>query len=143
MKIFAALGDDIGQGVVWLKKTGLPQRCVVKITNPTKKCIVFCEALQFETNFLKNYNQIPRLNITSPESSIVMSAWYRARLGGLETQADYPLEVTGADTYWGKLRACLAHPQIVVRVAAWLGLLSVALGGVGVVLGVISICTKV
>lgn len=139
MKIFAALENDVGQGYVWLKKAGLPPRCIVKITNPIAKRSVFCEALQFETNFLKKYNQSPRFSISSLDSSIVMSGWYRARLGGLETQKDYPLEITTGHTSWGKLRACLHHPQIVVRVAAWLGLLSVALGGLGVVLGVVSL----
>lgn len=142
MKIYAALEDAIGEGFVWLAKAELPARCVVKIANPICNRSVFCEALQIEKNFLTNYNRNPRLAITCPESSIVMSGWYRARLGGLETQQDYPLEITAANNCWGKLRACMHHPQIVVRVAAWLGLISVALGTIGVLLGIISIWSK-
>lgn len=139
MKIYASLDDHIGEGFVWLQKSGLPARCVVKITSSVTKRAVFCEALQFEENFLKRYNQPPRYTIKDPGSSIVMSGWYRIRLGGLQTQGEYALEVTEADSWCGKIRACLNHPQIVVRVAVWLGLVSVALGALGVVLGVISV----
>ena len=142
MKIYASLQDDLSEGFVWLKKPGLPARGVVKITSPETKKSIFCESLQFEGNFLHKYNQAPRHTITNQESSIVMSAWYRAGLGGLETQEEYPLEITGAHSCYGKIRACLDHPQLVARVAVWLALLSVALGAVGIVLGVISIWPK-
>ena len=142
MKIYAAPEDIIGEGFVWIVKADLPARSIVKITNPSCNRSVFCEALQIEKNFLASYNQNSRLTITCPASSIVMSAWYRARLGGLETQQDYLLEISAANNYWGKLLACMHHPQIVVRVAVWLGVISVALGVAGVFLGVISIWPK-
>jgi hypothetical protein len=115
----------------------------VKITNQGSKRSVFCEALQFERNFLAKYSgSPPRIAIDKPESAIVMSAWYRARLGDLETQHDYPLSVVSANSWYGKFRACADHPQTVVRVAVWLGVISVALGMSGVALGLISLCTK-
>jgi len=139
MKIYACLNDDISEGFVWLKRSGLASRSVVKITNPEVEQSVFCEALQLEDNFLREYNQSPRRKIESPDSSIVMSAWYRARLGNLETLRDYNLEIRAANGWWGKLRSCTQHPQIIIRVAVWLGVISVGLGVVGVVLGVVSI----
>jgi hypothetical protein len=141
-KIYASLDDHIGEGFVWLQKSDLLARCVVKITNPEMKRVVFCEALQFEENFLKRYNQPPRYTIQNPGSSIVMSGWYRSRLGGLQTQRAYDLEVVTADSWCSKIRACVHHPQIVVRVAVWLGLGSVALGAIGLILGVISVWPK-
>ena len=139
MKIYASLDDHIGEGFVWLQISGLPARCVVKIINSVTKQAVFCEALQFEENFLQRYNQPPRYTIEDPRSSIVMSGRYRTRLGALQTQREYALEVTEAESWYGKIRACVHHPQIVVRVAVWLGLISVALGAIGVILGVISV----
>jgi hypothetical protein len=136
MKVYAALKDDVGEGHVWLEWPGFPARCVVRITNGQKGPRVYCEALQFEKNFLAEYNQPPRFRIDTPASSIVMSYWYRARLGGLETQQEYPLDVKKTIPIWGSLRACMQHPEVVVRVAAWLGLLSVALGLLGVILAV-------
>ena len=142
MKIYASLMNDLAEGIVWLQRADLPPRCVVKITHPEAGVIVFCEALQIEKNFLDTYNRSPRFSIDEPRSAIVMSAWFRARLGGLETQKSYPLKIEAANNRYGKLRACFDHPQVVVRVAAWLGVISVALGAVGVLLGVLSVCPK-
>ncbi len=136
MKVYAALKDDINEGHVWLGEPGLPPRCVVAITNTQNGRTVYCESFQFEKNFLTEYNQSPRINIDVPASSIVMGYWYRARLGGLETQEVYPLDVKAAKPVWGNLRACMQHPQVIVRVAVWLGLLSVGLGLLGVILAV-------
>jgi len=139
MRLFAALHDDSHQGWIWLKDSQLPARCVVKITNPTNQKSVYCEALQIDTNFLGIYNQSPRLPITDPASSIVVSAWFRAKLGGLDTRSDVPLIVKPSECYWGKFKACTDHPQTVVRVASWLGVLGLLLGIVGVLLGVLSL----
>ena len=139
MKIYASLDDDVGEGFVWLKKQGLPSRGVVKISNLETSRSVFCEALQLEDNFLKQYNNSPRYAIHNPESSIVMNGWYRARLGDVQTQREYDLKIVAADSTWGKVRACMDHPQVVVRVAVWLGVLSVVLGIVGFFLGVVSL----
>lgn len=107
MRIFASVRDEISEGFVWLQDAGLSPRCVARITSPEKKT-VYCEALQLEANFLKHYNQPPRLTIGDPGSVIVMSGWYRRRLGGLETQKDYALEIVRADTLpdlWTRRRA--------------------------------------
>ena len=142
MRIFASLYEDIAQGFVWLQKPGLPPRCIVKIRNPATGRSVFCEALQFDKNFLNRYNKPPRYTIQRPEASLVMNWWYRARLGDLQTQHEYPLEISAANSWCGKLRACMHHPQILVRVGVWLGIISVAFGAIGVVLGVISVCAR-
>lgn len=138
-KIYACLDNDISDGFVWLKRASLTSRCIIKIKNLENGRSVFCEALQFDDNFLHHYSQSPRLKIDSPESSIIMSSWYRARLGDLETQRQYSLDIGVANGWWGKLRACMHHPQIIVRVAVWLGAISVALGVVGVVMSMSSV----
>jgi hypothetical protein len=139
MKVFASLRDDAHQGWVWLQKPDLPARSIVKITNPKSGRTVYCESLQIESNFLEEYNQKPRVPITDPSSSIVLNGWYRAFLGGIATQSEYDLSVKLANGPWGKFRACTHHPQAVVRVAAWLGLLSIVLGLISVFLGVTSL----
>jgi hypothetical protein len=139
IRIFASLYEDIAQGFVWLQKPGLPPRCIVKIKNLETGRSVFCEALQFDKNFLDRYNKCPRYTIKNPATSLVMNWWYRARLGDLQTQHEYPLEISAANSWCGKLLACFHHPQILVRVAAWLGIISVVLGAIGVVLGVVSV----
>jgi hypothetical protein len=141
MKLFVALHDDAHQGWVWLQDRHLPARSVVKITNPFNGQSVYCEALQIDTNFLEKYNQAPRFFITDPASSMVIGAWYRAKLGVVK-QSDKLLAVKARNCWFGSFRACADHPQIVVRVAAWLGVISLFLGVVGLVLGLWSIWPK-
>ena len=139
MRLYAAREDDAHQGWVWLHDSALSPRSVVKISNPQGSKAVYCEALQIDDNFLKQYNQLPRISIAQPSQALVIGAWYRAALGGLQPQTDVPLQVSACNSWWGKFRACIGHPQVVVRLASWLGVLGLALGVIGLVLGVISI----
>lgn len=142
MKIFAALREDTQQGWVWLQDSSLQARSIVKITNPTNGNVVYCEALQIDKNFLNTYNQSPRINIDKPHATLVINGWYRAALGGLSTQSEVSLSVKTSNFWWGKFKACTDHPQIIVRVAAWLGAIGLSLGVVGLVLGVMSVFPK-
>ncbi|TCV82718.1 hypothetical protein [Sulfurirhabdus autotrophica] len=139
MKLFATLREDSQQGWVWLMDSSLSPRSIVKIINPANGKIVYCEALQIDKNFLSAYNLSPRISINRPQSAIVIGSWYRAALGGLSTQEDVSLIVKPSNNWWGRFMACAHHPQTIVRVAAWLGLISVGLGLLGAVLGATSI----
>lgn len=121
MKLFAAREEDAHQGWVWLQNSTFPPRCVVKITNPANGCSVYCEALQIEGNFLAQYNQSPRYFIEEPRSSLVVGVWFRASLGGLQAQSEVPLQIKPCKSWWAHFKACTHHPQVVVRLAAWLG----------------------
>jgi hypothetical protein len=122
---------------VWLKDPQLPPRAVVRIKSQSTGKSVHCEALQIDENFIAEYNNSPRSFIRDSNDVIVLSQWYRARLGGIQPGEDHDLEVIHVGSAMGQLRACLGHPQQVVRLATWLGLLSVALGAVGVVLALL------
>ena len=76
--------DSIGEGRVWIGNAGLPERCIVKITNRENGRSVLCEALQFDKNHLGQYSESPHISIESPTSAIVVGYWYRARSGGLQ-----------------------------------------------------------
>ena len=140
MKLFAALREDMHQGWVWLQYPNLSARSIVKITNPTNEKSIYCEALQIDSNFRAIYNQSPRIIIDNPQTAIVINGWYRARLGGLLTQENIPLTIKPCDSVCGRIMACIHHPQTVVRVAAWLGLISIILGFIGLALGLMSLC---
>jgi len=139
-RVYVSLFEHMNDGFVWLKRPDLPPRCIVKITHSLAKESVFCEALQLEDNFLTEYNKPNerRLKINNPESSIVMSSWYRKRLGNLEPRREYSLRIDEANVWgWGKIRACNQHPQNVVRIATRLGIISVVFGIVGLLLGLL------
>lgn len=139
MRLYAAFHGDAHQGWVWLQDARFAPRCVIQITNPKSGKRVYCEALQIDNNFLEQYNQHPRVFITDPTSSLVIGGWLRAKLGGLQTRSDSTLVIKPCDSSWGKFRACIDHPQIVVRLATWLGVAGLVLGVFGTLLGVLSL----
>ena len=139
MRLFAALHEGAQQGWVWLQDPTLPARSLIRIKNPDNGKVVYCEALQIDENFLDTYNQKPRFTISTPKEALVISGWYRAALGGVSTQSDVHLSIKPCNSWWGKFKASTHHPQTVVRVAAWLGLISVILGLWSAVLGAASL----
>lgn len=121
-KIFASLHDELNAGWVWISSSDLPSRSIVKISNPEKGKKVYCEALQIDENFLKKYNDSNRFHIVDASPSLVINSWYRKRLGDFPTQSCPNLEIKPANKLWGKIWACLHHPQVIVRIATYLGL---------------------
>jgi hypothetical protein len=138
--IYASLHEEIDAGRVWLLHPTLTSRCVVSLHNKSKGKKVFCEALQIEENFTRQYNrEQTRHQLKHEGNPLVISAWYRKHLGAIPVQSEQEIEIEPADNHYGKLRACLQHPQIVVRIGTCLGLISVALGVLGLLLGGLSL----
>ncbi len=138
LKIYAAETADVNQGWVWLGGSDLPNRSIVRLSAGDTRKSVYCEVLSIDDNFLRAYNQPPRNQITEQRSALVAAQWYRERLG-VEPGTEAEIEVRPANCICGKIRACLDHPQVVVRLAVILALYSVALGLIGLVLGVIAL----
>lgn len=132
-KVLASLRDEMNQGWVWVTNSGLESRSVVKITNQKNKKSVFCECLEIEDNYIAAYNKPPRVSINKNEPIITINSWYRKKLGGIDTKTTHELEIRAANGWCGRLRANIGHPQVVVRMAVWLSLLSLGLG-------VLSVC---
>ena len=130
-RVLASLREDLNQGWVWLTNSGLGSRSVVKITNKKNEKSIYCECLEIDDNYLFVYNNRPREDIDATKPTITVSSWYRMKLGGIGTKTKHELEVRVANSWWGKIRANLQHPQVAVRVATWLGIISIALGVVG------------
>jgi len=143
LKVFASLHDDISDGWVWLPRKAVKGRKVVrgrttvKITNLDSGKKVFCEALLIEGNFVSIYNESPKRCRIDKDGSIVISWWYRNRLGISETQQEHEFHVDIANGPCGTIRALREHPQLVVRVSTWLAILSIILGILGLTLGIL------
>jgi len=135
-RVLAALRDEMNQGWIWVTNAGFEARSIVKITNQKNGKAVYCECLEIEENYKVAYNQSPRVQIDEATSTITINAWYRAKLGGIATKTNHELEIRSANTPWGKLRANFQHPQVVVRMATWLAIISVGLGVLGICLGI-------
>jgi hypothetical protein len=139
MKIFASLFEDAQQGWVWSNYCGLPPRSVVQITNASNGRSIWCESLVIDGNYLRRYNDGGRIHIESPSEAIVMNEWYRSKLGYRTQETVQAMTIAPANNLWGRFRACTDHPQVVVRVAAWLGFIGVVLGILGIALGILSL----
>jgi len=140
--IYAALREDINSGWIWVNVPKFKQRSVVCLNNPNTRKKVYCEVLQIDDNFLKSYNTKDggRLAIRGDSPTLILNEWYRKLLGDLPTKSEYELQISEVDNWLGMIFACVQHPQIIVRVAFWLAAISVALGVVGFIFGIISLC---
>lgn len=130
----ASLRSDLNEGWVWVSDQGYPPRSIVKIESLETKAFVYCEALNIDKNFLAEYNQKSRLCIRENVATIVISDWYRKKLGDIQKKP-HNLKISLSNGYYGKFMACMQHPQIVVRLATSLALISVILGMLGLILG--------
>lgn len=127
-KVLASLREDMNQGWIWVTNSGLESRSVIKVTNKKNNKSIFCECLEIEDNYISVYNNQPRINIDKNEPTITINSWYRKQLGGINTKTFHELEIRAANGWYGKLRANVGHPQVIVRMAVWLSLLSFGLG---------------
>jgi hypothetical protein len=131
LRVFASLAEDINNGWIWVSKSVVENRSVVKIkdieTDSGKS--VFCEAIPIDESFISRYNNSELTHkIKDEEASIFINGWYRKKLGIGETQQEQNFQITVADNCWGHIRASLHHPQNVVRLAVTLAIISVFLG---------------
>jgi hypothetical protein len=138
-QVFAAMSRDINEGWVWVSDPQVAQRPIIRIENKNNGKHVFCECLRIDENFRAEYsppNDIStrRLQLPKTGNVVAMNEWYRKKLG-VGTQAEYELEIKGARHCWDRLRANFDHPQVVVRLATQLALLSVGLGIIGAICG--------
>ncbi|MCD6390126.1 MAG: hypothetical protein J7L69_12000 [Desulfobulbaceae bacterium] len=139
--IYDSAKEESNEGCVWIKQSGIPHRSVVRVKlKAIDKCI-FCEALQMDYAFLKDFEKKHSggFKIDHPDQSIVMNDWYRSCLNNLKNKNSYKMEIASANHLWGKINACLQHPQVSVRSTTWLGIISLGLGASVLFLGIISL----
>jgi len=63
LTVLTAMHADMNEGWVWLTESGFVPRSIIKITNKANNKSVFCERLEIDDNFTKEYNQRPRVHI--------------------------------------------------------------------------------
>ncbi len=119
---------------------------MVKIRRPDRRRCIYTEVRKIDRNFLRRYNQRPRLAIDCQQNTIVVGEWYRTALAidgttrkdnvtGRVALIVEPAKLWG----WRSLRAACHHPDLVVRLGTRLGLLGAWLGVLGVWLGLLGV----
>jgi len=139
LKIYPALFEDISSGWVLIEERKSIQRAVIRIRSKETKKSIYCEALTLDENFRKKYREKTGNLIDSPEKALVINEWYRQRLGNLETQREYDLEIKHKVTIFGRLKAIMGHPQEAIRIAFWLAFISIVIGILSLAIGLLSI----
>jgi hypothetical protein len=133
-EVFAALHEESASPWVWLSTPSFPSRTLVRIRHERKS--VWCDYRLIDKNFVTVYNERENTRkIQEPASAIVISDWYRSRLG-VETGKSVRLEVVACDNWWCELNLYRHHPDRIGRLAASLGILSVL---VTITFGILSV----
>jgi hypothetical protein len=133
--VFPSLHEEAREGWVWASEIDDPAAPHIMIRNSTSGRRVVCEQRLIDDNFRRVYNDEGRVALPQAEAVLVVSAYYRQRLG-IPRSAGSPIELDISTCHGpiASLRAGLAHPSSAVRTATWLGLLSLALGLLSVAL---------
>lgn len=142
LKIFPALAEDINVPYVWLSETPDKSRPLMRIENFKNGKTVYVQALRIDNNFRSRYQNSPNtLSLPEDGTLAVMSQWYRDCLGvkRMETTEFIIKPACWIFRLFTQLRASFSHPDCNVRLAANLAIISIFLGILGLLLGVISL----
>lgn len=138
-KVFPALHSESREGWVWLPQCANLTARNIRIRN--RGTSIVCERRLADANFRTIYGSETGKTLPDNSNFIVMSSWYRERLGILATQIECTLDLQDAGNLRDKhVYTFLDHPNPAVRVSILMGLISLFLGFVGVVLGMLSLC---
>lgn len=117
-------------------------RPLAKVINRGNGRSVVLQVLRIDDNFRRKYADSPHtLKLPNDVPVAVMNEWYRDCLGLQRGEtAELEIRPTCRIIRWfAQIRASYSHPDHNVRLAANLATVSVALGFLGLILGVVSL----
>ncbi len=142
-RVHQCLDSEISEGYVWITdKNILASRGVIKIvrTDIFPCPVIFCDGLYCDENYLKKRTKIKDAVKNDKErgiESVILSAYYRSKLdinesGDNSSVVKLYVSSVGYFNFVDRIAACIQHPQVGVRMAAWIGIC-------GLIIGVVSI----
>lgn len=139
-RVLTSLRVDMNEGWIWIQDDFNKSRSILRISNIDNNKKVTCEGLTIDENYIYEYNHNKRhsIDIKSNKNTIVMSEWYRKKLGIYETNKEFNLRIEIKTCTFYKITAGLNHPQIIVRLSVGLAIWSCILGVIGIVMGIFS-----
>jgi hypothetical protein len=139
-KIYVALHEEAKEGWVWLPFDSNLSADYASIRYPGTGWSVVCERRIIDKNYRNVYNSTGgTIHLAENGRFVVMSAWYRQKLGIFDTEPDVPLEIKDATGWPAMYRASRQHPSPAIRISISLALLSVFLGLAGLIEGAIAL----
>lgn len=142
--IYASLFEESKEGWVWIPPLGDDIKSeFIKIIEVKKGRFIVCEKRILDKNYIKIYNNkstTKRIDENKIDECLIINAYYRNKLGIDKTQERVKLKIVEANGFIDKnIRAPFHHPNPFVRMGIRLGIVSVILGCIGLVLGLLSI----
>lgn len=136
-----SLAEDINAPYIWFSSLPCKSREIVKLTNTVNQKSVWCEVVVASDNFINRYKKNERTkNICRDHPFIVSNEWYRDELGISKNEhSNIKITISRWPMFIRQLFASYKHPDNTVRLAADLAFVSVILGGIGLILGVVSL----
>jgi len=137
-----SLAEDINAPYVWLSSLPCKSREIVKLTNAANRKSVWCEVVLASDNYIDRYTNNDRtIGISHELPFMAANEWYREILGISKNEhANIKITISWWPLFIRQLLASYKHPDNTIRLAADLAIVSVILGGVGLILGIISLC---
>lgn len=128
----ASTFEDINSGYIWgVGFKNIRHKDIVRLRNPSNNRKVWVEYLSGDNNFYKNYNDRDKtIDIDPSKKTLILSEYYRDKLG-LKKGDDIQVDIGIYDIVPAILKSPLAavnHPDSTVRLAIFLGSVSIVLG---------------
>jgi hypothetical protein len=145
-----AISEDIANGWIWVETSEHDlaskleaKRRVARVSHGAKA--IFCEVIHVDDYDLERFNHFYEQHGVSQlhrgvdgkfqrAERVFINHWYRRKLG-IEVKAGESLllNIAVKSNPHAQARACIQHhPQLVVRIATWLGVVALGLGLLGV-----------
>ena len=141
-KVYLSLKEDINSPTVWLQGSNLDSRDLVMVKCKQNLKSVWVDAQIVDDNFLKNYNQPPRISLDNNIKAIIANEWYRNKLGIIKGD-NVDLNINKIKLPFMRpirqMQAALNHPDSSMRISADIAIVSLLCGIIGLVLGVMSL----
>lgn len=138
-RTLASLKEDINSPTIWVMNEHIKSRTLAKVSSEAGKSI-WVEIQAVDKNYIKNYNNQNTNKIKDNEQVITANQWYRDHLGLAKNQS-HNLNIAPIKCRFlfplRQMQAALKHPDSSIRICADLAIVSVFLGLLGLVIGII------
>ncbi len=141
--VYSSLKEDINSPTVWLMESGLDSRDLIFMKSKKKRKRVWVDAQIVDDNFFRNYNERKTTKkLIKNQRVIIANEWYRQRLGikkGENVDLDIKQIKFSFMRPFRQMQAALHHPDNAMRISADIAIVSLFLGVLGLILGIISL----
>ena len=145
LNIFRSLHEESNEGWIWTSPvSGINSRDLVNVINKStgKSICVYCRII--DNNYVNIYNSNGGRKNISNYNSIVLSSYYRDKLGIMhdETNSEFELKKIKFYQMIKIIRFLFGHPEVSLKLVTILAVTSIFFGFIGIIISIIGICKQ-